>query len=138
MRGILLVAVSAGVLASTAAAQSQAQYWAWCHDDDSGRLIKGCTAIIRSGRETPDNLSRAFFNRGRAFADQGEFDRAIADLDQAIRIDPNYADAYNNRDIAYNGKGNPERAVRDFDRAIEIDPNYAIAIFNRGLAEQSL
>src|ERR1051326_1637442 len=138
MRGILRVGLLASVLAGAAAAQSLAQSWAWCHDDNPDRLIRGCSAIIRSGRETPDNLSRAFFNRGRAFADQGQFDRAIQDFNEAIRIDPNYADAFNNRGIAYSGKGDFGHAIENFDRAIQIDPNYAIAIFNRGLAEQNL
>ena len=32
-----------------------------------------------------------------AYLDKGEYDRAIADYDQAIRLKPDYADAYNNR-----------------------------------------
>ena len=138
MRAILLVAVLTGALPGAVAAQSLAQQWAWCHDDDSDRLIRGCTAVIRAGRESADDLARAFFNRGRAYADRGQYDRALRDFDQAVRIDPNYADAYNSRGVAYSGMGQYDRAIEAFDLAIQLDPNYAIAIFNRGLALQNL
>jgi tetratricopeptide (TPR) repeat protein len=138
MRRILLAVMLTSALPGAAPAQSLAQQWAWCHDDDSDRLIRGCTAIIRSGHESPDDISRAYFNRGRAWSDKGEFDRAIQDFNEAIRLDPNYADAFNNRGVAYAGKGDSSQAIADFDRAIQLDPNYAIAIFNRGLALQNL
>jgi lipoprotein NlpI len=138
MRGILLAMILTSALPGPAAAQSLAQQWQWCRDDESDRLIRACTAVIRSSRDSPDNLSRAFFNRGRAWSDKGEFDRAIQDFDQALRIDPNYADAFNNLGVAYAGKGQTNRAIEDFDHAIQLDPNYAIAIYNRGLALRNL
>ena len=142
MRGIwlamILTAALSGLGCGVAAAQSPTQLWQRCRDDDSDHLIRACTTIIRSGRETPDGLSRAFFNRGRAWSDKGDFARAIADFDQAIRLDPAYADAFNNRGVAYAGKGDPAHAVADFDRAVQIDPHYAIAIFNRGLAYRAM
>jgi len=138
MRAILLAAILTSALLGTAAAQTLDQQWAWCRDDYSERLIHACTAVIRSGRQTPDNLARAFFNRGRAWAEKGQYDRAIQDFDEAIRLDPNYPDAFNNRGVAWSGKGQVDRAIADFDQAIRLDPNYAIAIYNRGLAAQNL
>ncbi len=143
MRAILLAAflTSAflGLLVhAPAQAQSLEQQWAWCRDDMTQRLIRACTAVIRSGHQSPENLARAFFNRGRAWADQANYDRAIQDFDQAIRLDPAYPDAFNNRGVAWLGKGQMQSAAADFDQAITLDPNYAIAIYNRGLAAQNL
>ena len=138
MRAILLTAVLIGAYPGAVSAQTLDQQWAWCRDDNSDRLIRACTAIIHSGRETPENRARAFFNRGRAWSDKGENDRAIQDFDEAIRLDPNYPDAFNNRGVAYSGKAQYARAIEDFDQAIRLDPNYAIAIYNRGLATQAL
>jgi tetratricopeptide (TPR) repeat protein len=143
MRAILLAAVLVsaplgGASSGTATARTLDQLWAGCRDDNSEQLIAACTAVIRSGRQTPDNLARAFFNRGRAWADQAQYDRAIQDFDQAIRLDADYPDAFNSRGVAYSGKGQTARAIEDFDAAIRLDPNYAIAIYNRGLASQSL
>ena len=90
MRAILLAAVLTSALPGAVAAQTLAQQWAWCRDDDPERLIRGCSAVIRSGREPPDILARAFAHRGRAWSDQGQFDRAIQDFDQAVSLDPDY------------------------------------------------
>ncbi len=138
MRAILLAAVLTIALPGAVAAQTLAQQWAWCRGDDPERLIRGCSAVIRSGREPPDVLARAFAHRGRAWSDQGQFDRAIRDFDQAVRLDPDYADAFNGRGVALMGQGEFVRAIDNFDQAIRLDPNYAIAIFNRGLALQNL
>jgi tetratricopeptide (TPR) repeat protein len=138
MRAGLLAAILSGALLGPAAAQSLDRQWAWCRDDVPDRLIRACTAVIRSGRENPENLARAFFNRGRAWADKTQYDRAVQDFDQALRLDPNYPDAYNSRGVAYSGMGQTERAIQDFDQAIKLDPNYAIAMYNRALAAQTL
>ncbi len=48
---------------------------------------------------------------------KGDFDKAIADFSEAIRLDPKDADAYFNRGRAYEKKGETERARADFDQA---------------------
>src|SRR3990172_3592624 len=55
--------------------------------------------------------SRSYFDRGVANYQQGNLDQAIADLDQAIALQPDDADAYNNRGIAYADKGDYDRAI---------------------------
>ena len=120
--------------AQTGTQRGREQQWAWCRGEDPSLLIRACTALLRPGRETPDGRARAFFNRGRAWSDQGQYDKAIQDFDQAIRLDPHYPDAFNNRGIARGGKGEREKAIQDFDEAIRLDPNHAIALHNRGIA----
>jgi tetratricopeptide (TPR) repeat protein len=60
-------------------------------------VISGCTTVIQSGRENTENLAVAFNNRGNAYSDKGDLERAIQDYDQAIRLNPQYATAFNNR-----------------------------------------
>jgi tetratricopeptide (TPR) repeat protein len=52
----------------------------------------------------------------------GENDRAIADYDKTIALDPKYAIAYDNRGIAYKAKGDNDRAIADHNEAIRLDP----------------
>jgi len=70
-----------------------------CHQSkDADRSIRGCTQIIEHGtRESQETKSIAFYSRGNAYADKGEHDRAIADYDKAIALNPKYSVAYNNR-----------------------------------------
>src|SRR5436189_5318220 len=60
-----------------------------------------------------------------------EYDRAIEDYDQAIRLDPNLAAAFTNRGAVYTEKQEYDRAMQDLDRAIELDPDDALAFNNR-------
>ena len=59
-----------------------------------------CTNVFQSGSSQGKNLASAFFNRGSVCAKNGNYDRAIQDLDQAIKLKPSYADAFNIRGIA--------------------------------------
>ena len=137
MRGILLLATLICATPHVADAQSRSRHWAWCRGESLVRLLRGCTALINSGRETPGDLARAYFNRGRGLSDSGQYDRAIQNLDQAIWLDPDYPDAFNSRAIAREGKGEYDQAIRDFDQAVLLDPNFAIALYNRALAFQA-
>jgi len=93
--------------------------------------IKGCTALIESGKETTLVLSIAHTNRGNAYAAKGEFDNAIGDYDAAIKYNPNFSKPFNNRGVAFLKKGDYDRAIKDFDEAIKLAPDYARAFANR-------
>ena len=100
--------------------------------------IDGCTALIDSGDEAPRVLAIAYNNRGNAHTERGEYDRAIQDYDQSVKIDPTYAKAFNNRGVAYKKKREYDRAIRDFDEAIKLDPSYASAFADRAQTLQTM
>lgn len=134
---MLLTAIAPASLAS---AQTQQQI-DWCVDRDNTTSpdlkISGCTAVIQSGKWNGRLLAGAFINRGIAYYANGDKDRAIADFDQAIQLDPKGAKgaaAYNNRGRMYHVKGDEDRAIADFNQAIQLDPKYAVAYYNRGTA----
>jgi len=62
----------------------------------------------------------------------GRIRRAIADYNEAIRLNPKYAGAYNLRGRAYHDKGDNDRAIGDYDEAIRLDPKLVEAYDNRG------
>ena len=69
----------------------------------------------------------AYSNRGLAYFTMGDYDRAIADCGQAIRLDPGYAWSYKNRGSAYYMKKDYDKAIVDFEAALRIAPNDAAA-----------
>jgi hypothetical protein len=79
-------------------------------------------------------VSLAFYNRGLAYAAAGHSDRAAADYDRAIALDPGYYKARNNRGVLFADAGDFARAVEQYTRAIEIDAGAAVAFTNRCLA----
>jgi Flp pilus assembly protein TadD len=52
---------------------------------------ESCTAVIQSAAQTRQELVAAYYNRGLAYGRNGNYDRAIADLDDAIRLNPKNA-----------------------------------------------
>ncbi len=76
----------------------------------------------------------AFCARGNDWAERGEFDRAIADYDAAISINPLFSEALVNRGVAWARKGDLTRAIADYDAALRVSPRDAKAIRNRSLA----
>jgi formylglycine-generating enzyme required for sulfatase activity/lipoprotein NlpI len=93
--------------------------------------IAGCTALIKSNTKNSQILAIAYNNRGNAYTSERQYDLAIADYDEAIKINPTYAKPFNNRGVAYQKQGNYDLALKDFAAAITIDPNYADAFANR-------
>ena len=54
--------------------------------------------------------------RGLALWQRGELDRAIAEFDKAIELNPRLADTYGNRGLAWLMLGNLAKAQADFAR----------------------
>ncbi len=69
---------------------------------------------------------------------KGDYRGAIADFNQAIQLNPEFAFAYNDRGTAHYGLGNYRGAIADYDKAIQIDPEYAGAYYNRGIARSEI
>jgi len=73
-----------------AIAQTQQQI-DWCSGTGgatSDLVFGGCKVAIQSGRFTGHNLAMAFDSRGSAYNAKKDYDHAIAEYDQAVRLDP--------------------------------------------------
>ena len=72
------------------------------------------------------------YDFGSAYHERGEFRRAVAAYDVAIRIEPNIAMYYIDRGNSLSYAGDTDRAIDDLTRAIDIDPKNPDAYFRRG------
>jgi tetratricopeptide (TPR) repeat protein len=116
-----LLACSSTVLAATS------KEWSECEGDNIDRAIAACSKIIAQGKESRTNLALAYSDRGKAYVDKGDYDRAIADLGEAIKINPKEPVPYYNRALAHQNKGEDDAAIADVSRSIELQPNDADA-----------
>ncbi len=107
---------------------------ATCRDASGDTAIAACDRAIASGALAETDLAAAFVSRGVEYGKKQDYDRAIADYNQAIKLDPNSALAFRNRGLAYYYKQDYDRGIADYNQAIKLDPNSAIAFYNRGLA----
>jgi lipoprotein NlpI len=82
----------------------------------------------------PWRTATAFYDRGILRRKLGDPGAAIADYDDAIRLDPKDAKAFSNRGLAYQGNRDPDRASADYDEAITLDLNSWGGFGSRGNA----
>jgi tetratricopeptide (TPR) repeat protein len=77
----------------------------------------------------------ALLCRGQALSHSGEYDKAIKDLDEAIRLDPKLYLAFDARGSALYAKGLYDKAIADLSEAIRLEPKYPGAWNDRGVVQ---
>ena len=82
-------------------------------------------------------LLPAHGNRGLAYSNKSEYDKAIKDYTEAIRLDPELAMAYGNRGLAYAKKGEYDKSIEDCTVAIRLDSRLPIPYLARSTAYAS-
>ena len=121
--------------------------WRTCAQAHGDAAIAACTQVIEYGGPPPKIRAIAYFNRGAAYHAKGDVDRAIADFNEAIRLDPArpvHLAALIQRAQAYQAKAdldraagrayqaNLDRAAADYSEVIRLDPKVVRALFDRG------
>lgn len=88
---------------------------------------------LRLGKDTKRawNLGRLYHNRGVAYLDQGRYDEALVDLNQAIRLAPMLNNAYHDRAVVHLEKRRYTESLSDFNRAIQMSPKTAFHYYGR-------
>jgi tetratricopeptide (TPR) repeat protein len=81
-------------------------------DDAATCAAKGTLAIAACDnwiRQQPKNAI-AYFDRGEIYRSMSDYDHAISDFTQAIKLDPKYA-------MAYERRGDSRYSKHEYDRA---------------------
>jgi serine/threonine protein kinase/tetratricopeptide (TPR) repeat protein len=84
------------------------------------------------------NLDVAWRRRGQARLDLGEYDGALADLEQALSVDPADTQARYLAAMCLAHMGDPTRALASFNELLRRDPVHADGYYNRGLVYSDL
>ncbi|MCA6117757.1 caspase family protein [Bradyrhizobium sp. WSM 1738] len=85
------------------------------------------------------HASVAAYNlRGSAYYDKGEYDIAIADFNDGLRMGPPSGIIYHNRGNAWREKGEYAKAIADYDQAVKFGPPSAFSWQNRGISKRAL
>ena len=67
-------------------------------------------------------LALAYTNRCAVYHGKGEYDRALTDCNQALKLNPNLALAYGGRGFAYRAKGDKQKAIANFQACLKLAP----------------
>ena len=95
---------------------------------------KGYIKLYTASLTFNPKIVEDYIKRGNAYSYIGEYDKAIPDYDQAIKLKPHYATAYYHRGVAYCKKREYDKAIKDYNEVIKREPDYAEAYSARGEA----
>jgi tetratricopeptide (TPR) repeat protein len=80
----------------------------------------------------------AFYGRGIAYGEMGQYQKAVADYTKALQLSPKRGYIYYNRGFNLYAMGYFDRAVADFTKAIEINPKDVGALGMRAIVYDRL
>jgi tetratricopeptide (TPR) repeat protein len=126
--GVLLVlclAIGSGARANDADACEQ--------ETDPTLGVAACTRYIESLGTPGADEAWAFINRGIGHSDAGNWNQALADYTEAIRLDARNPSGYYHRAQALNDLAEYDRALDDIETAIGLDPTDADGYNVRGM-----
>jgi len=101
-------------------------------DEDWSEAIVSFTDALNQTKHK-EATREVYRYRGLAYINQKKYDLALADLSQALQLDPNYAAAYSDIATLYALQGDFDHAIDDASKAIELNPNGASYYHNRGV-----
>jgi len=100
--------------------------------------IAACTRMIEQSHLKGRPAGVAYALRGLAYLDRGDIANAIADLNLAVTLAPDFAPAYQNRGNAWYARGKYGQAIADYDTAIKLDPEKSAPYLNRATVRRDL
>ena len=133
----LLVGVAAFLMLASPVLMSRAiaDDAATCSSEHQDAKIAACTNAINSGRWSGAGLSWAYKNLAKGYYDKGDYNRAIAEVTEAIRLDPKLSNPYTDRGQYYYSLKKYDEAIANFDQAILLNSgDIAWAYGDRGNA----
>ena len=83
-------------------------------------------------QQRKDRKLKRNFAAGRKFYDRREYNRALEEFDQAVKIDPGNFRAHYWRGRVYLKMGHYDKATADFKMVVELKPQYARPYHNLG------
>lgn len=103
----------------------------WIDSDNTTSIEEAIPYFTEAIQQFP--TAESYGARGVVWKAQREYDHAIVDLSEAIRLRPTEAAYYGNRGGCWNHKQEWDRAIADFNEAIRLKPNFG-SYNNRGRA----
>ena len=98
------------------------------------QLVAACTTVVKEPKVSPQDKAGAFYNRGSAYVRLGDGPKALADMNEALRLKPDFSRALQTRAGILIAQQKFDAAIKDLDKALLIEPKSSSAFNNRGMA----
>lgn len=96
------------------------------------RFIEACTVVATSEESKAHYKVEALVSRGIGYLLGQQHAKALSDLDEAVRLNPNFDRSYVNRAALHSMLGDDQMALSDFNRSIDLNPTNPIPYIGRG------
>jgi lipoprotein NlpI len=100
---------------------------------DRDVAIKHCTATIETRKANSDLLAQWYVQRGMLWGEKRDYERAIADHNAALKLDPKARHALYYRGVAHANNGDFDLAIADFDAAAQLRGDDPVVFHARGI-----
>ncbi len=91
-------------------------------------------SVTRLPTEAEQQAADTAMRRGQENYRRGRFETAVAELNEALLLNPRLMEALNLRGLAYLRNGAHDRALQDFNKVLASDPSNGNALLNAGAA----
>jgi tetratricopeptide (TPR) repeat protein len=95
-----------------------------------GEFLRGYSSPHGKEQQTLSSAVR-IYNRARDYYSAGEYDKAMAAYNEALRHNPNLIEAYDGRGRIHDQMAERRRAIAEYSEAVRRNPKYAPAYRNR-------
>lgn len=100
------------------------------------RIHREADVPVRSAGVANRNLATKYMMRGKCYYRRQQIDKAVSDLSEAVRLNPNDTRAYFERGRVHVKAKRDSRAIADFNEAIRLEPKSAQSYLWRGFVRE--
>jgi tetratricopeptide (TPR) repeat protein len=93
-------------------------------------VLLGLAAVTGRLPSSQASQAKAHYDRATLLAEQGRTGEALAEYQEAIRLEPDFALAHNDLGYEYYAMGQLAQAEDEFEKALQADPKLAVAHAN--------
>ena len=123
LMGVVATAAVSGTVYLYSMTLPLEQHQQLCRNTPGEAGIEACTWVVKSDRAGENDVAEAYTQRANRYAKLKQYDRALADLDAALRLKPDEVDALAGRGWIYSELGQHQRAMQDLDKVVSLKPN---------------
>lgn len=101
------------------------------------KLAEAILFLDKAIEEEPTNAVY-YSERGVCYLNLNQKGRALEDMNQSVKLDPDYSYRYASRAFVKDSMGDIEGGIADYEIAVKLDPEDAIAYNNLGMLQEKL
>jgi len=95
-------------------------------------IIFSRTEVTAADHSSQNTETQKHIDKGIQYGKEGDFEKAIAEFKEVLKLEPKNAHAYNNIGVAYFRTGNLDQAIAYYTKAIDLGIADANMYFFRG------